>query len=982
MKKACITLFLIIFQSYFIQAQWSVQNVGNSQLLRCINFASPTTGWMTGNSGQILKTTNGGNDWSLQNSGTTNPLAQIFSVDTLTVYIASFGGYVLKTTDGGSTWNQIKTGSTSNLDCIFFINKNVGWVAGYNGTILKTTDSGTSWKILPVTTSTIFTSMFFTDSSHGVLGATQGKLFITTDGGQSWLDKSPGTIDWFFGVDFVSPTTGFVVGGITDQDQAIYKTTDRGITWTRKSTQSAKFLISVCHSDSLNVWSAGYDGVIMHSTDCGETWVSQNSNVTTELDWISWGPQSTGYAVGDNGTVLRYSNQPLLSLASPIGGETWQIGSTHNIKWYSYNVTSVKIYYSIDNGTTWTSIVDSIQAASGSYDWIVPNTPSVNCKIKITDVSNSNIYTVSPKVFSIPQPSLSLSSPVGNEIWGIGTVQRITWASNGVANIKIEYSTNTGVNWIVIADIISAVPGYYTWTIPNTPSGNCKIRITDAANPNLTISSSGEFTIPAPQPCNWEQQNIGTTQRLRCVNFANPTIGWITGDSGLVFKTTNGGDNWIRQNLGLTNPMPQIFSVDTLIAYIAVHGGSVLKTTNGGASWAQIWPGVSSNLTCLYFFNANDGWVAGYDGKIIKTTDGGNTWTIFPSITAETYTSIYFTDVNHGVLGGTNGKLTITTNGGQTWVDKSPGTSDWFFGVDFVSLTTGFTVGGFTEQDQAIYKTTNAGATWVRKTTPSNKFLISVCHTDTLNIWGSGYKGEVMHSMDGGETWVSFNSNVTSDLDWISMSPQNRGFSVGANGTVLRLINKPSLTLLSPIGGEGWLIGSSYQITWSDYLVTNLKIEYSTNSGSTWTLITASTPASSGSYVWKVPNTLSSTCKVRISDVSDSTIFAISNRTFSTIITGTDKNALAKPTSYELQQNYPNPFNPSTKINYVLPEAANVSIKVYDQLGQQVAELTNGAMDAGYHSVVWNAINHPTGVYFCVLKSEKFSSVKKLLLLK
>lgn len=69
------------------------------------------------------------------------------------------------------------------------------------------------------------------------------------------------------------------------------------------------------------------------------------------------------------------------------------------------------------------------------------------------------------------------------------------------------------------------------------------------------------------------------------------------------------------------------------------------------------------------------------------------------------------------------------------------------------------------------------------------------------------------------------------------------------------------------------------------------------------------------------------------------------------------------------RSNYPNPFNPSTKFNFDLPTAANVSLIVYDVLGREVAALVNGHHEAGYHSVTWSATNQPgsasaSGMYF------------------
>jgi hypothetical protein len=89
------------------------------------------------------------------------------------------------------------------------------------------------------------------------------------------------------------------------------------------------------------------------------------------------------------------------------------------------------------------------------------------------------------------------------------------------------------------------------------------------------------------------------------------------------------------------------------------------------------------------------------------------------------------------------------------------------------------------------------------------------------------------------------------------------------------------------------------------------------------------------------------------------------------------------PEVYSLEQNYPNPFNPSTKIEFSIPEDVNnVTLTIYNALGQKVAELVNSKMEAGKYNYVWNASDVATGLYIYELRTDKFVSVKKMMLLK
>ena len=74
------------------------------------------------------------------------------------------------------------------------------------------------------------------------------------------------------------------------------------------------------------------------------------------------------------------------------------------------------------------------------------------------------------------------------------------------------------------------------------------------------------------------------------------------------------------------------------------------------------------------------------------------------------------------------------------------------------------------------------------------------------------------------------------------------------------------------------------------------------------------------------------------------------------------------PSAFSLHQNYPNPFNPSTAIQFDLPEAAQVRIRVFDLLGREVSELVHASLDAGTHVVYWNAAVS-SGSYLCRMES-------------
>jgi len=88
------------------------------------------------------------------------------------------------------------------------------------------------------------------------------------------------------------------------------------------------------------------------------------------------------------------------------------------------------------------------------------------------------------------------------------------------------------------------------------------------------------------------------------------------------------------------------------------------------------------------------------------------------------------------------------------------------------------------------------------------------------------------------------------------------------------------------------------------------------------------------------------------------------------------------PKKFDLSQNYPNPFNPVTKINFDLPENGLVNLRLYDMLGREVATLVNEVRTAGYYTVNFDASKLSSGIYFYRMNAGKFSSIKKMAVIK
>ncbi|TSA26392.1 MAG: tandem-95 repeat protein [Ignavibacteriales bacterium] len=152
----------------------------------------------------------------------------------------------------------------------------------------------------------------------------------------------------------------------------------------------------------------------------------------------------------------------------------------------------------------------------------------------------------------------------------------------------------------------------------------------------------------------------------------------------------------------------------------------------------------------------------------------------------------------------------------------------------------------------------------------------------------------------------------------------------------------------------------------------------------TFTLVSGlGTISATGLYSWTPTVGVVNTIIVRLSDAVNPATFTDLTvvLTAASTITGVQYSD-AIPDTYKLLQNFPNPFNPTTNIVFGLPKESNVTLRVFNILGQEVATLVNKVMPAGYHSVEFNASNLTSGLYIYRVEADNFVQVKKMLLMK
>ena len=313
-KTVHLALSLVFYSGLTVFGQWTAATSGTTNNLNGAYLLDSGAGFVVGDAGTIVKTTNAGMTWSPLTSGTTNALHDVYFFDATQGVAVGEQGLILRTTDGGGGWQNVTSGVTDTLRSVSFSGVN-GISGGDSQTILYSTDAGASWQISQ--------SGFFGGGFSGaqMLSATvsfvagQNSIFqpllgASTDGGTSWafepfyFDKNEGGGTDVF---FFDQNTGVVSGTVFDGRGAIARTTDAGVSWSTLFFDQA--IQGIDFPQPTSGFAVGAGGRISHSTDAGITWTDQTSGTSANLNDVSFASDALrGIAVGDSGTILWTAN--------------------------------------------------------------------------------------------------------------------------------------------------------------------------------------------------------------------------------------------------------------------------------------------------------------------------------------------------------------------------------------------------------------------------------------------------------------------------------------------------------------------------------------------------------------------------------------------------------------------------------------------------------------------------------------------------
>jgi photosystem II stability/assembly factor-like uncharacterized protein len=292
-----------------------------------VDFVDNSSGWCVGQSKSVYRTTDGGSTWTESTTPSTTDLdGGICFIDSLrgwaaggnTYFDKTAAGTIVTSADGGKTWTVQENNSDYRFNSICFVDSHSGWTVGEtydeavgsNGrtAVFRTSDGGQTWTEIEVSAiSGGLKDVFFVDATYGWAVGQDGSIVHSQDGGMTWESQTSGTSAWLYSVHFVDRNRGWIAGH-GGASTVVLRTTDGGTNWIATDVGAADAgLREIFFVDEFLGWASGPAGGLVRSTDGGLRWTNDGPDTDVWLNAACFLDAETGWLVGGDGTVFRYS---------------------------------------------------------------------------------------------------------------------------------------------------------------------------------------------------------------------------------------------------------------------------------------------------------------------------------------------------------------------------------------------------------------------------------------------------------------------------------------------------------------------------------------------------------------------------------------------------------------------------------------------------------------------------------------------------
>ncbi len=507
----------------------------------------------------------------------------------------------------------------------------------------------------------------------------------------------------------------------------------------------------------------------------------------------------------------------------------------------------------------------------------------------------------------------------------------------------------------------------------------------------------------------WQEvTTLPNVANINSIAVVDANVLWVCCDGGSVFRSTDAGTTWSLRNTGV--PAVNLYGIaatDTSNCWVGTTAGAIYRTSNGGLNWALQVSVAGSFINGIHMFDLNNGVYTGdpsgngvpYQNRF--TTDGGTTWTLATNspIANNEFGVINawdWTDQNHFWIGSANTTASSTTC--KIYYTTTGFNGTWNFAtVTGVGTTQGlyFQAIGMTDNNNGmagsnngtVVKTTDGGVNWTAVTPPAALTTFAVINMNALKngsnlirvVFNSTTSYFIYTTTDYGTTWNLETipaSASTLGVQHLQFLDANLGFAGGGSGVVLKYVGvvPVELTSFSANVNNGNVV-----LNWTTATELNnqgFEVERKIADGQFITIGHVQgngTTTETKEYSFTDANAQIGNYTYRLKQVDFNGTFEYSNEIFVDV---------TAPLEFTLDQNYPNPFNPTTTINFSIAEPSFVKLAVYNLLGEEVKVLKNENMSAGTFNVSFDAASLPSGMYLYKIETAKYSSVRKMMLMK
>lgn len=271
---------------------------------------------------------------------------------------------------------------------------------------------------------------------------------------------------------------------------------------------------------------------VEYSLDSGATWVTIANGLAATQKSVQWALPDVSSKVA-RVRVYDVSNQLIgdttytsfsigtasIQVTYPAGGERMGQGISQNLTWNTTLVKSVNVQFSATGAAPWTTLVSS--STGNALTWTVPMVSTNTAKIRVVDASNSELLSESNE-FAIGVATLELLSPLGGNTYCVGDTVNVDWKSDFIDNVKIDFSTNNGQTFSISGRIASSTPARtqtLRWIVPNRPTTEGKVRISNLANTDMLDISDAAFIVKV---CETTDVSENTLPEFSAALFPNP----------------------------------------------------------------------------------------------------------------------------------------------------------------------------------------------------------------------------------------------------------------------------------------------------------------------------------------------------------------------------------------------------------------------------------------------------------------------------